>query len=267
MKRSILIAMLFMVACGKNSNQHAISVPDVIQAENRRGNIIGIILLYDANGKEISDKSGVTVSIDNSTVNTNTSADGKWTLDSIPYGIYDITYTKDGFGKGKIMGVNHVATNHATTIIKHSRNLNAISTTEVKAIQTASFDSNPTITSLINTDLTLNGIHINPTFDNQSGINRPVRIFFSDNAGVSASNYLVSEKILATGKPNDMTDYNFDIRWFQVNGFKLGQRVFVTAHGDGFTEDLYEDPIYGIAVFPSLSVKAAPVVSFVIPAK
>ena len=267
MKRSMFIALLFIVACGKNSNQHAIAVPDVIQAENRRGNIIGIILLYDENGKEISDRSGVTVSIDNSSVNAKTSADGKWTLDSIPYGIYDITYTKEGFGKGKIMGVNHTATNHATTIIKHSKNLNAISTTEVKAILTASFDSNPTIASLINTDLTLNGVHINPTFDNPSGINKPVRLFFSDNAGVNASNYVVSEKILASGKPNDMIDYNFDIRWFQVNGFKPGQTVYVTAHGDGFTEVLYEDPIFGIAVFPSLSAKAAPVVSFVIPAK
>jgi hypothetical protein len=111
------------MGCGKDSGNHSIAVPDVVLAQQNRANIQGMILLYDEEGNRQTDMSGVTVSIDNSTVSTQTGADGKWTLDSIPYGTYDISYAKQGYGTGKIMGIYHAATNHATTVISKSESM------------------------------------------------------------------------------------------------------------------------------------------------
>lgn len=84
------------MGCGKDSGNNSIAVPDVVLAQQNRANIQGMILLYDEEGNRQTDMSGVTVSIDNSSVNTKTGADGKWALDSIPYGTYDISYAKQG---------------------------------------------------------------------------------------------------------------------------------------------------------------------------
>ena len=105
MKNKLFFLFILIAACSKNSSHHSIAVPDLIQAEKTRGNISGRILLYDGENIAATDNSGITVSIDNTTVTTQTGADGRWTLDSIPKGTYDISYSKPGYGTGKIMGV------------------------------------------------------------------------------------------------------------------------------------------------------------------
>ena len=266
MKKSVILVLLVFAACGKNSPQNSVTVPDLILAANNRGNITGTVLLYTNEGAVSADNSAVTVSIDNNNVSTKTGADGKWTLDSIPSGTYDITYSKEGYGSGKLMGVNHTATNHATTLISHARSLNQISNIAVTAIQTAFFDANSNIASLIQSGIAPNGVHIEPVFVNTSATLKPIRLFFSDNAGVSAANYSATEKERFSGKGNEMTDYNHSIAWFVSRGFKPGQTIYVKAYGDGFADDEYDDPITGLTVFPSLAAASA-VSSFVLPLK
>ncbi len=116
MKKIIILLIVLYVGCSKDSSNNSITVPNLILAQQNRANIQGLILLYDEDGNRLTDMSGIEVSIDNSTVSTKTATDGKWKLDSIPYGTYDISYSKDGFGSGKIMGLYHAATNHSTTL-------------------------------------------------------------------------------------------------------------------------------------------------------
>ena len=97
MKKSFFIVMLLVLACSKNSNQHSIIVPDVIQAENRRGNIMGGVRLFDKDGKSLEDGSGVTITIAQSNVSTQSDKLGKWKLDSIPFGTYDLILSKPGY--------------------------------------------------------------------------------------------------------------------------------------------------------------------------
>lgn len=79
MKKSFGIAIFLLLACNKNSNQHSITVPDVIQAEKRRGNITGAIRLFDMDGKSLPDGSGVTITIDqtNVTAQSNSRENGR----------------------------------------------------------------------------------------------------------------------------------------------------------------------------------------------
>jgi hypothetical protein len=267
MKKSVVILLLLMTACGKDSTHNSITVPDVIQAANKRGNITGTIILYNNDGATVADNSGVTVSIDNNNVSTKTDANGKWVLDSIPYGIYDLTYSKVGYATGKLMGVDHKATNHATTVITHSRALNQISNIEITAIQTSNFDANPQMATAIQSGLFDNGVHIEPVFANANNTTKPIRLFFSDNANVGADNYLAAEKTRFSGNPNeDAKNYNYTLKWFVGKGFKPGQTIYVKAYGEGFANDEYVDAITGLTVFPSLSPKSG-TASFVLPLK
>jgi hypothetical protein len=268
MKKTIVVVLVLLLACNKNSNQHSIVVPDVIQAENRRGNITGVIQLYDIDGKLLQDASGVSVSIEQSSVSTQTQASGKWTLDSIPFGTYDVSIKKSGYGVGRIMGIYHAATNHGTTLIAKSRAINEISTIEVTALNTKkTTDVNPTLASLIASGLAEDGIIFDPVFNSPTPGEKKIRLFFSNTADVSTTNYLVSEKQRFSGRANESENYNFGLSWFVSNGFQPGQTVYVKAFGDGFVDDDYDDPISGISVFPSLAAKGSPVISFVLPMK
>ena len=267
MKKTFFIAIILIAACSKNSPQHAIVVPDLVQAANKRGNITGTIKLYDADGKSLADNSGVTISIDNSSVNTQTAADGKWTLDSIPFGTYDINYAKAGYGTGKLMGVNHEALNHATTLIAKHIPVNALSAIEIQSLRIANWNSNPTIASLINAGLAQNGVHIDPVFTNTTGKNKAVRFFFSDSPNVDATNYLVTDKQKFSGVPEQAINAGYELNWFTSNGFTPGQTVYIKAYGDGYVDDAYENPISGNYLFPSLALKGSNTVSFVVPLK
>ncbi|MFN3795126.1 MAG: carboxypeptidase-like regulatory domain-containing protein [Chitinophagaceae bacterium] len=265
MKRNLFLLLLIAAACGKNSTQNTIPVPDLVQASQTRANIVGRILLYDEDGNLAADNSGITVAIDNSTVRTTTDATGNWKLDSIPQGTYDITYTKAGYGTGKIMGLHHAATNHQTTSLAKPEVMSTISGIEVTALQIAGFDKNPTVQNMISLGLAHNGVFIEPIFTNTSGKLKPVRFFFSDKNDVSSKNYTATFKLKMNGT-NEITETMiFDTKWMNSNGFKTGQTVYVIAHGDGSVDDGYDDPASGVRVYPSISPKASPVSSFVVP--
>ena len=260
MKKTIFIAAILILSCGKNSDHHSIIVPDLIQANNTRGNIAGLILLYDEDGKTLTNRSGVTVSIDNSTVSTKTGIDGKFLFDSIPAGTYDISYSKEGFGTGKIMGLYHEAANHATTLIKNSESMAVNSSLAISNLVIQAFD--PAVQQL-----GVTGVHIVPVFNNSTNKEKWVHLFFSDNSNVSATNYQADEKIRATGGANEFTNFNMTTNWFESLGFKKGQTIYVIAYGDSFLADSYTEPLTNQTVFPSLSNKPSAAVSFVIPAK
>jgi Carboxypeptidase regulatory-like domain len=257
MKKTFAFLLVLAIGCGKDSGNHSIAVPDVVLAQQNRANIQGMILLYDEEGNRQTDMSGVTVSIDNSTVSTQTSADGKWTLDSIPYGTYDISYTKQGYGTGKIMGIYHAATNHATTLISKSESMAVNSSIAVSNLVITPFNAAIQAAGVT-------GVHIDPVFNNPSGKAKYVRLFFSDNGNVISNNYLAEVKVRSNGAATQMNDFNLTTSFFENLGFKKGQNIYVKAYGDSFLADEYTDPITNTTIFPSLSTKPSSTVSFVL---
>jgi hypothetical protein len=257
MKRNFVILLILAIACGKNSTQNSIVVPNLIQAENKRANISGQVLLYDEEGSALPDNSGVKISIDNSTISTTTKADGKWQLDSIPFGTYDISYSKEGFGTGKIMGIYHAATNHSTTVIAKSESMAVNSSIEITNLVVTPFKPGFE-------QLGVSGVHIDPVFTNTSGKDKYVRLFFSDNNSVSATSFLAETKVRSNGAPLQQNNYNLTTSWFESLGFKKGQTIYVKAYGDSFLADQYTDPLTNTTIFPSLSTKPSNAVSFIL---
>ncbi|MCA6498025.1 MAG: carboxypeptidase regulatory-like domain-containing protein [Chitinophagaceae bacterium] len=269
MKKSLGIALILLLACNKNSNQHSITVPDVIQAEKRRGNISGGIQLYDMDGKAIADASGATITIAQSNVSTQTNSTGKWTLDSIPFGTYDLAISKPGFGTSRITGLYHAAINHATTNVGSNRYLSMISTISItKVVVRKLSESAPEIAALIASGLIKeDGILFNPVFVNSSADDKAVRFFFSTSPDVSSTNFMVTEKQRFSGKETGSENDNFKLSWWIDNGFTPGQTIYLKAYGDARISDDYEDAVSGLTIFPSLSGNGSPVVSFVLPTK
>jgi hypothetical protein len=111
------------------------------------------------------------------------------------------------------------------------------------------------------------GLHIVPIFDNTTGKEKWVQLFFSENSNVSASDYKAVYKIKCSGAANQFDNYNMTTKWFESLGFNKGQTVYVKAYGDSFLADSYTDPLTNQTVFPSLSNKPSAAVSFVIPSK
>lgn len=265
MKKYVAFALLLMLACSKSSNQHSIVVPDVIQAENRRGNIVGKIRLYDQDDNLLTNASGVTVTIAQTNVSTVTNESGQWKLDSIPFGTYDIILSKAGYGGSKIMGLYHAATSHATTNVSGIRDLSMISNIKIDNFLTRKSSQVSDLAPLLAIGLAEDGIIFCPGFKNTSNKLRPIRLFFSSNPDVSSTNYMVTDMKKYSGIIlRNENDY-FKTSWFVSKGFQPGQTVYVRAYGDANYTDDYEDPISGLIVFPCLSPNSSAVVSFVVP--
>jgi hypothetical protein len=111
------------------------------------------------------------------------------------------------------------------------------------------------------------GFIFDPVFNSPTPGEKKIRLFFSNTADVSTTNYVVTEKQKYSGGSNESENYNFGLSWFVSNGFQPGQTVYVKAFGDGYGDDDYDDPISGLSIFPSLAAKGSPVTSFVLPMK
>ena len=68
-----------------------------------KGNIQGFVTLVNSDGSQPIDRSGISVSIDSSSISTITGADGKFILSDLETGIYTINYSKSSYGSSKIV--------------------------------------------------------------------------------------------------------------------------------------------------------------------
>jgi hypothetical protein len=62
----------------------------------------GYIVLQDAWGHTLTDRSGVVVTVDGTSARTTTGADGAWILNFIPSGTRGLTFAKAGFGTVRV---------------------------------------------------------------------------------------------------------------------------------------------------------------------
>jgi hypothetical protein len=229
MKKLLLIFLPAVLLFSCNSSNDPDPVPT-------SGNITGSVLLFNESSGSVS-PAGMKVSVENLVPEKSalTNAEGKFTLENVPFGTYTLIYEKSGYGLFKKPEIEHKST---STPITDSPSLGQLSTSTV-----TEFSATKSGTS-IETSLTTSPA-------GNSSNRRYVRYFFSDSPNVSATNYKgFSATFIVQDAPYTKIFTAADLT--QI-GISATVTVYIRAYGDSFFSNSYLDPVTKKTVFPNLN--------------
>ncbi|MCK5782164.1 MAG: carboxypeptidase regulatory-like domain-containing protein, partial [Flavobacteriales bacterium] len=215
-----------------------------------KADVFGYVSLYD-DGINKLDNSGMKVYVDGAEdiFSATTDSEGNFTIKDVTLGTYGIVYEKEGYGTYKIYNVKLEKAGESVSIEKIP-SLGKLSTTKVTSLSSR-----------------IEGEDVMLTYDTDPAGNsnapRYIRYFFDDEAGVTSSTYKHHTVVY------EIKDSPHE-RWFSTEnlkdlGFKSGETVYVKVCGDSFWSNDYDEPSFGIRLFPNLNMTSADEVSFVIP--
>lgn len=95
-----IVLILTNYSCNRYDNITEVSIPN--------GAITGFIFPVDYMGRPVSDKSGITVSLEGTSISANSDKTGKWTLSNVPAGVYNISFSKSDYSTNKIVAYQFV---------------------------------------------------------------------------------------------------------------------------------------------------------------
>ncbi len=262
----IAVTLVLATACSKNSSENAIIKPTTEQS-NQTASIQGRVALVDLDGNKLSDHSGILISVNNGAYTTTTDQSGQFSLKAIPYGKYQISYSKTGYGTGLFAEVNHQTTAQQFTLIEKTVMMNQVSNIQVTSLQIKDLSNEPGIAGLIELGIASGAVSIKPVFFNNNQEQKAFRLFFSASNQVDAKQYQAERKILVSGVNDNPNNHLFTTTELENMGFKKGQTIYVKAFGDGKVDDQFSHPVNGTMVFPSLAATGSEVMSFQVPNK
>lgn len=212
------------------------------------GVITGVAKLFTANGNGLTSE-GMRISIINSDppISALTDIDGFYTLENVPYGIYDLVFEKDGFGTFKKGDIVHT---DPETFIEERTFLGRKSTTSITAMQVSTTATEVTISYRTDPPSSDANIHF-------------TRIFFHTSSDVSDNIQSAFTSVIFTNR----TPFNAVFTYEQIRDFGIppGATVYALAYGESFFSNFYKDPNNGIDTFPNLNPNTTTPVSFVLP--
>lgn len=245
-----VFSLLF--SCKKETNQ---------TTEPETGVISGTVRLYDDKTNQLTNASGVNITvIGQSEKTTTTGNDGRFKLEGLAFDNYDLSFSKTGYGTFKIFGIDHRKQPNTPS--------GTVSTTQLSNVINMGAVSASSVTSLTALDYTYNegpGIEYSYSIDPvPSTSNRGyIRTFLSKNYTISSTNYLaysLTKSVLSNNTKGGFT--NEELFAF---GFNKGDSVYVKVYGDSFYSNDYTEPSTGKRVFPNLNSVSRDAVNFVIP--
>lgn len=241
----LLSVAAFLFSCKKESAQNT-----PVAAR-----MFGTVQTWDDKTTSTSDMAGIKVTITNlANVSTTTDATGRYSFENVAFDLYDLEFSKTGYGTFKLYGVTH-AYNASTNY------------TQLPLVGFGKL-STTTVTSLTVSGNTIGG-EPGVTFDYglspaPSTASRAfVRYFLGTTAGVSSTSYSAFTGLLNFSNLSNIT--GFSKSQLLGYGFTSGQTVYVRMYGDSFRSNEYTDPNTGKTIFPNINTTTAPAVSFVVP--
>ena len=243
---SLLGGASLLLATGCQKDTPAPTTPVVT------GPITGYAQADDENGAPL-DRSGITVTVDNSSpkLTTTTDAAGKFAFDNVPAGTYNLTFARTGLGTFRRLSVAHLGGPDPTFLPNVS--LSQVSGTVVTALTSATPAANGNL--LLQTSAT----NANPA--NQLR----VAVFVAPAAGVTAATgtllgvYAVTTTAAGT---QGIAVRTADLR---SAGIAAGATVYAVAYGAPVTNPGYVDPATGRTTYADLNPTASPALSFMAP--
>jgi len=196
------------------------------------GTISGFIYLYEEDNTRINDRSGVKVSIEGRSNYTYTNKDGRYTLENVEAGIFNILFEKEGFGLHKIIAREFVGGGDAYLY-------------DIMLMKLPSFNV---------TSLNINKVETQPPYLSMHGnlsdarnYYRYVILFFGKTESVSndPENYLLTNSLYVYPDSSFFKDSFWNYKeYFIDSGFDLGETVYVAAYSISYPQSFY-DPITG----------------------
>jgi hypothetical protein len=238
---SALVALIFFSACNKSSIE-----------PTQKPELKGGVLLFDEGNGFVS-KSGMTVSIENSSpvISAITDSSGNFTLPLDPsLHSFALVYTKPGFGtfkryymKDASNKIYYVDNNSQYQTEDASESLGNKSTVTVN-----SFNA-----SIIGDALRLT---FNISSPNTSG-EKYIRILYQkDLPGISINTVDKTKTNWSSLLPVTNGDNSFDICLACSTicaGWKAGDKIYLTAYGDSFYSNMYQDQTTSKIILPNLN--------------
>jgi len=235
-----LIVSITVVSCKKEP----INIP---------GRIAGYVSLYDENNSLIENMSGVIVTIESMpSFNATTDIYGKFVIDNVPSGTFNIDFTKQGFSETKQTGFSFVAEKGAYML---SKILCKPSTTTVKLVSLSIDSANHQF-----------GMIVLECYSHTLSKNSAIaRVFYGLSNSISYSNYDYSLSM----SPDDISSTNDSIMvgigFSPYNYCSSGTKVFVIAYGAPSNYSSYINTNTGKTIYPGLNPTPSQIMSIVLP--
>jgi len=211
--------------------------------------IAGSVKLYD-DMKNLQPKDGMMVKIEGTTFVAYTDTAGIYQFEEVPYGTYNLSYEKDGYGTYKQIGFIHSNDGDGKPAVVPAATLGKTSSTTVTDLSVK-----------INADTIRLTSTISPAGTSDSA--RNVRYFFGADTTVSSSMYLGQSKAYEIkGQYGIWKMLQSD---FITMGFTSGQTVYVKAYGDAEHSNEYINTGTGKLIFPNVNTTVFADTSFVLP--
>lgn len=244
------ICLLILISCeGPEGTEGPVGPP----GPSLTGMLKGFVVLYDEFGDRLSDHSGVTISIDNTTYSATTDSDGKWSITDVETGTYNIQLNKSGYGTYILYGVQFVGGGEYVVNSSNSIMLNGIPSFQVTALNIeVDNNDNPRITGTISNaidEYRRIRIFVHTT---DSVSSNPLYYKYTDIAGVEAMSLTFEDNL------NTYDMYNY-------TDIESGTTIFLVAYASSWNNYPYRDPVSGRYVYPSLNPIPSEVISVVVP--
>jgi hypothetical protein len=252
---TIFCASLYLFGCKGDNGVTGPTGPTGPPGPSYSGKMTGLVTLTDSNGAQPTNKSGVTVAIENSTKSAVTDSTGKWSIDSVSTGVYTIDISKNTYGMSKIENYQFVGV--GTTYLGNTL-----------------LSETPNFTVSVLTYVSGNGyvdVSGTLTLGTPQTTGRNILLFIGNSNSVSSSTstYLGVVSAFANGVAVSFTQ-RITTATFTNLGIGTGSPAFIIAYTASATAgscSRYLDQATGRFVYTSLSTSASNVLQVVTPEK
>lgn len=201
----VILLMLFFVSCKKE-----------VRYELLTGDLIGYVDLKDEFRNQITDNSGVKVTIEGSQPqrSTYTDTEGRYIIEDLMMGTYNIVFSKPGFGTHKIISYGFVG--GAKSQYVRSQEFYRITDVQIKNLMIMPYKDSPYIELKVVANL----------YDEKGEFKSSFMCFLHDKEDVSNLNHKSS--FVVNHETNiDILDFSFRV---DLKDFHSGQKLYMIAY-------------------------------------
>ena len=235
---SLILSSIMLLSSCKNS------IAPTEPNSKLNGNLWGIVNLIQENHANNPSSEGVSVTIEGTTLSTTTDSIGYWRFTNLKSGVYNIMFSKQGYGTTKLIKYNFVPSD------------------TMNSLYNMLFQIPDYYISVLHATELRDSIEVSGKISENTNYSRYAMLFYSLDSTVDYNNYNLEEYLILY--PDSSTfDFTVTKNLLHDSGLQSGSIVYLAAYTyTGLTA--YTDSVSGKLVYTSFSHKSTKV-SFIAP--